>query len=918
MEDSEGNPPEEALKQLRENTEALQLACDFFLDVILYRRPSKAEMEVSPTIFIPPGLSSRGAERLIKKHTEIPSTELLIKWKLGIIKLLSMNLLPQTLVYPLLICSSSDIFHEVVFKSEGAEKRLGKINYENVEIVNVLLNLYLGDSANHLLNAIDKRSSVNESIKFRLLNVLSKSVTSCNCLPNTIKVIFDAIFSPNSSSKVRLSGLQYTIWVVNAAKLEVLQVLGPILLPSILKLLSLPKSEEVEEVIEIDPSKPNVVKPFYPTTKHREATYTLLSSLSTKVPQLFSNDLSIVKFLFQSLTNEEATVKLTVQQVLAVVALAYIHSTLDIKESLSNILLDHLNSEDVKVRRCSVEWSCSVFPFDYIPSRFLCIALCGDVMPEVREVALRGLTANVSNGKKKLKSQTTSSSVIYPDAIKLLTYIYDNDISTIKEKKSSEEIKESNAEGRINLFNLSDLAIKGLLSFINECLMNKYQEDLSTYRTFNNYMLEILKDGNSQRALDFYCKIINDAFERRSVSSEAILMHEAASISLLSLMESQPQYFSQLYCSKLEWFLPQLRNASLVLRENVASVIPLVLEQMSSSSSSSSSSFTSNTERVKSFLNLLQSGLEEREGLAIGLDGMHGYILCLGNSLQKCQKVLPSNIVQYLINDVFMKLFDHRLVVIKGVAAEAIGNIGISQPLDLSSEIKLLLVTRLHSLILLKEHKLLEKVVIACGNLCHGEVDKEISIKLLESIFSLSENTNEEVQLATGESLANAASSPLLTEYIYHKIMNEFYISPKPFVRRSVAIWLLALVKFTHKSPFIQSNIPSIQVAFTSMLNDKNDLVQECAGKGLALLYDVYENDDRLKKDLLHSLVSTLTSGIRQINNSSLVNPTSDNIFAGNEVAASISNASGVIDNFLLSHFSFDSFFFNVFSSLSF
>ena len=43
--------------------------------------------------------------------------------------------------------------------------------------------------------------------------------------------------------------------------------------------------------------------------------------------------------------------------------------------------------------------------------------------------------------------------------------------------------------------------------------------------------------------------------------------------------------------------------------------------------------------------------------------------------------------------------------------------------------------------------------------------------------------------------------------------------------------------------------------AFTAMLNDKSDLVQECAGKGLAMVYE--NSEGTMKSDLLHSLVRT-------------------------------------------------------------
>jgi hypothetical protein len=52
------------------------------------------------------------------------------------------------------------------------------------------------------------RSAVNETIRMRVIKVLSRSVAASNSVPGIIQVLFESIFSPSSSSKLRLSGLQ--------------------------------------------------------------------------------------------------------------------------------------------------------------------------------------------------------------------------------------------------------------------------------------------------------------------------------------------------------------------------------------------------------------------------------------------------------------------------------------------------------------------------------------------------------------------------------------------------------------------------------------------------------------------------------------------------------------------------------------
>ena len=63
MESGEGVPSESTFEPFVNSIDAVEIAFDFFLDIILYRRPSKAESEAlipSGAVFIPPGLNEKG------------------------------------------------------------------------------------------------------------------------------------------------------------------------------------------------------------------------------------------------------------------------------------------------------------------------------------------------------------------------------------------------------------------------------------------------------------------------------------------------------------------------------------------------------------------------------------------------------------------------------------------------------------------------------------------------------------------------------------------------------------------------------------------------------------------------------------------------------------------------------------------
>ena len=133
-------------------------------------------------------------------------------------------------------------------------------------------------------------------------------------------------------------------------------------------------------------------------------------------------------------------------------------------------------------------------------------------------------------------------------------------------------------------------------------------------------------------------------------------MAESSGASLLTLIQAAPSYFGKLYSTKAEWFLPVLKCTSIILRENIANIISILLVENIS-------------DNILKFLNVLISGLKEREGLAIGLDGVHGYLLSLGGALASCRDKLTAEYILEPIN-LIINHFDHRVVLIRAAAAE--------------------------------------------------------------------------------------------------------------------------------------------------------------------------------------------------------------------------------------------------------
>ena len=149
----------------------------------------------------------------------------------------------------------------------------------------------------------------------------------------------------------------------------------------------------------------------------------------------------------------------------------------------------------------------------------------------------------------------------------------------------------------------------------------------------------------------------------------------------------------------------------------------------------------------------------------------------------------------------------------------------------------------------------------------------------LGSLYSLHEIRSPEVQFTVGEALSNVsagwASKALIQEFdvdaefpssevprtvfssICDKIITDC-VAPKPSLRKASAIWLLSLVKNCGHLSEMQERLRKCQATFTSLLGNRDEVVQETGAHGLGLVYEI--GDQALKDDLVRDLVDSFTS----------------------------------------------------------
>ena len=92
---------------------------------------------------------------------------------------------------------------------------------------------------------------------------------------------------------------------------------------------------------------------------------------------------------------------------------------------------------------------------------------------------------------------------------------------------------------------------------------------------------------------------------------------------------------------------------------------------------------------------------------------------------------------------------------------------------------------------------------------------------------------------------------------ILQRTLKDYLFSDRADTRASGSLWLLELVEKSGDHPLIKRNLHAIQHAFSLLLGDNNDVVQEVAAKGLVLVYE--SGDASMKKLLVGDLVGTVS-----------------------------------------------------------
>ncbi|KAF4028099.1 Proteasome stabiliser [Phytophthora infestans] len=279
---------------------------DFILDLVLYELPSS-----TTTGAMTYGLMTSRVERLQRvKVTEL-HREALYERQLHGLKLVKEMELPTKLKIPVYVAGSASFHHSV--KAFSDEQLSRAIKYEEKELEDAdvmrrLMALVLGSQvaqSSHTFEAVDaillaNRTRLADASILQTLTLLSASEAATNVLPLMLQLLCQLMFGtepsrpPNVASKIKLATVRLCQWTFHHCQLPVLEgLLGPVLLPTLLRLLMNPHADS-------EASSAEFVREF------RQGVYDALSVLVTRTPALVAaSEQAFQVLLVRCLAEEE-------------------------------------------------------------------------------------------------------------------------------------------------------------------------------------------------------------------------------------------------------------------------------------------------------------------------------------------------------------------------------------------------------------------------------------------------------------------------------------------------------------------------------------------------------------------------------------------------------------------------------------
>ncbi|KAN0039348.1 hypothetical protein ACTA71_001542 [Dictyostelium dimigraforme] len=875
------------------NEKESKVILSFFFDFLITPQP---DVQTKAIVGIPPCHSSVSLQRIMGKQLNKYDFNQLNERKLAILNVLSCGVIQQEndIFIHFLVASVDPNFQEVQKKAEDFIKRLSKVKFENTELIEQMYSIFLGSQASKKqqqppqpeIPLDQRRQEASPILKERILQYFCKSIVAANQFSLTLHVIFDSIYGSSTTMKLKQSAMIFVQWVFRHSSDQQLSTMGPVIFSGLLKLIDeLENSGSTSKEI-------NELKSF---------TYMSLGLLCKRNKDLFKNDIQLIGKLMKKVTTEESMVAVSIQDSLVMMREAFVDPSKEVGDQLIGILNSFVHgyeNSEYQIRTICLQWAQHCFPFQDIRSRYISLIFSGDSRPDIREEAKRGLEPYQHQGNMMVPSTIEESKQMYPDFKLLLNYIIERRDELIKLNGGGGGGKSKYFQGGLQI-GFSAMSYENMLELLRKCLR---KSALLNGQITSQYVMDSLDKDTIEKYLSFI-----EIGLQSKIGDEVALVSSTSLLDLMNLDEQVIEQFAQSQ-TKLGLIEKLIQSSKPLFKDLYSKMIGLI-------------SFYFGKEKLDELVNQLMKKVEFDNDVIEVYGSMLSLASIISNSNRKQQsdRINQESIVKKFINLIFERFIDHNNQAIKLCTVQSIGLVGVYKSLPFSTlDEKLKIISKLIQLVkstASSERNLAEGSIQSLGWICFGDSNsdsKEFKEKVVDSLFELVNNKNEEMQFTIGETLSLIIGghkmkqsifpfSPFTTEEILSEkrkeieclgsqsnmstdgddyddnseiakddeskniiktfdriLTNYFSDRQSPITRCSAGIWMVCLLKNFGKLSFVQPQLPMIQNGFISLLSDNNELTQDVASKGITLVYDS-SIDPKFKEFLVSNLGKTLS-----------------------------------------------------------
>ncbi|XP_029706065.1 proteasome adapter and scaffold protein ECM29 isoform X1 [Takifugu rubripes] len=878
-----------SLFNLTERPKTVQLLLEFMLDVLLMpygfvlnespTRPAPSSSQGGPVEGAvsaagqglpqpPPGMSVYAVKRVIGEAQW--SAEQLEQCKLGIVKFIEAKQVPEVETVVHLVMASSDTRHSVATAADlELKSKQSIIDWNNPVIINKMYKIYLGDvplktKAGNVKQEL-KHEPVSTRVKMKILPHLLRSRLAAECFPANIQVVYDGLFGANTNNKLLSLTLQFVHHICMVCP-DTNKPLGLMLLNGLTKLIN-----EYKE----DPKLLCVA-------------YSAVGKLSSRMPQLFTKDIALVQQFFESMCKEEADVRLAIQEALSMMVGAYANLQGALLNLMEALVAAYIGKPEVQVRQVAMKFASNVFAPDHVPSRYLLLLAAGDPREEVSGEAQRVLRTFSTVRREKEDKKPMPS---FPD---MVAYVQEKAAQRIKTPAkyivgTSTIPFNPSAFGEIVLYLRMCLAYSAGASPTSARLADMQDDAPAIGRYVHTLLSSEPHPSGSKGAEANPVHVYMDLLQQLLSAVGGIPVMYC----LLEVVSVCPEKLAPRFVDRIDWIKSLMNTNKEDMRELAAQLYALVISTMTGN------------ELQAAVHNLVKITKDNHSP-----ETQHGAILALGYMVGRymskkkgcdstAEEGKPIKIPDQEHGDLLPmatktigSFLDSSSALLAIAACTALGEIARNGPLLISAEgegfTKLSMVKNLLARIPSGKEstKMKERSIQTLGHLPVGDGAFPHQKKLLQGLMDSVEAKQVELQFTVGEAISSASvgtrsgaardpwtctedqySPPHnlknndVVPWVLNSILSKYICSQNPHVRQAACIWLLSLVKKLSQHKEITSHLKQIQVAFISVLSEPDELSQDVASKGLALVYEMGGEHDQ--QELVSTLVETLMTGKR-------------------------------------------------------